>query len=97
MNPHVLVVQNRISARRPAVLPYITNQLLHSLVAIKREVDSEPVQFDWTGWSQRQHSARRSGKRLPAGRQSRVITRPPARWLGTTTPVPLRRSQAGVR
>src|SRR5713101_460507 len=49
----ILVVQNRISARRAAVLTYITNQLLHSLVAIKREVDSEPVQIDWTGWPER--------------------------------------------
>ncbi len=46
----ILVVQNRISARRAAVLTYITNQLLHSLVAIKRELDSEPAQLDWTGW-----------------------------------------------
>jgi hypothetical protein len=43
----ILVVQNRISARRAAVLTYITNQLLHSLVAIKREVDSQPIQWDW--------------------------------------------------
>ncbi len=49
----VLVVQNRISARRAAVLTYITNQLLHSLVAIKREVDSQPVEWDWTGWPER--------------------------------------------
>src|SRR6266481_10139658 len=44
----ILVVQNRISARRAAVLTYITNQLLHSLVAIKREIDSQPVQYDWS-------------------------------------------------
>ena len=44
----ILVVQNRISPRRAAVLTYITNQLLHSLVAIKREVDSQPVQWDWS-------------------------------------------------
>ena len=45
----ILVVQNRISARRAAVLAYITNQLLHSLVAIKRESDTQPVQWfsDW--------------------------------------------------
>ena len=43
----ILVVQNRISPRRAAVLTYITNQLLHSLVAIKREVDSQPIQWDW--------------------------------------------------
>src|SRR6266849_4164562 len=43
-----LVVQNRISPRRAAVLTYITNQLLHSLVAIKREIDSQPVQYDWS-------------------------------------------------
>jgi hypothetical protein len=49
----ILVVQNRISARRAAVLTYITNQLLHSLVAIKREVDSQPVEWDWTGWPER--------------------------------------------
>jgi hypothetical protein len=49
----ILVVQNRISARRAAVLTYITNQLLHSLVAIKRELDSEPVELDWTGWPER--------------------------------------------
>jgi hypothetical protein len=40
-------VQNRISARRAAVLTYITNQLLHSLVAIKRETDAQPIQWDW--------------------------------------------------
>jgi hypothetical protein len=39
----ILVVQNRISPRRAAVLTYITNQLLHSLVAIKRQLDSEAV------------------------------------------------------
>src|SRR6266446_2435606 len=44
----ILVVQNRISPRRAAVLTYITNQLLHSLVAIKREIDSQPVQYDWS-------------------------------------------------
>ena len=44
----ILVVQNRISARRAAVLAYITNQLLHSLVAIKRESDSQPVQWDFS-------------------------------------------------
>jgi len=49
----ILVVQNRISARRAAVLTYITNQLLHSLVAIKREIDSQPVEIDWTGWPER--------------------------------------------
>ena len=43
----ILVVQNRVSPRRAAVLTYITNQLLHSLVAIKREVDSQPIQWDW--------------------------------------------------
>jgi len=43
----ILVVQNRISPRRAAVLTYITNQLLHSLVAIKREIDSQPIQRDW--------------------------------------------------
>jgi hypothetical protein len=41
----ILVVQNRISARRAAVLTYIANQLLHSLVAIKRQLDSEPVEM----------------------------------------------------
>jgi hypothetical protein len=46
----ILVVQNRISARRAAVLTYITNQLLHSLVAIKREADSQPIEWDWTGF-----------------------------------------------
>jgi hypothetical protein len=46
----ILVVQNRISPRRAAVLTYITNQLLHSLVAIKREMDSQPVQIDWSGF-----------------------------------------------
>src|SRR5216684_3219328 len=44
----ILVVQDRISVRRAAVLTYITNQLLHSLVAIKREIDSQPVQYDWS-------------------------------------------------
>ncbi|HLZ91831.1 MAG TPA: hypothetical protein VKQ28_08960 [Candidatus Acidoferrum sp.] len=43
----ILVVQNRISPRRAAVLTYITNQLLRSLVAIQREIDSEPPRFDW--------------------------------------------------
>jgi hypothetical protein len=52
----VLVVQNRISARRAAVLTYITNQLLYSLVAIKREVDSQPGEWDWTGWPERNNS-----------------------------------------
>src|SRR5258705_8775257 len=51
----ILVVQNRISARRAAVLTYITNQLLHSLVAIKREIDSQPVEIDWTGWPEPNH------------------------------------------
>lgn len=41
----ILVVQNRISARRAAVLTYITNQLLHSLVAITRQLDSDPVKL----------------------------------------------------
>ncbi len=41
----ILVVQNRISVRRAAVLTYITNQLLHSLVAIKRQIDNDPVQY----------------------------------------------------
>ncbi len=48
-------MQNRISARRAAVLTYITNQLLHSLVAIKRESDSQPVEIDWTGWPEPNH------------------------------------------
>ncbi len=43
----ILVVQNRISPRRAAVLTYITNQLLHSLVAIKREIAAQPIQWDW--------------------------------------------------
>ena len=42
----ILVVQNRISTRRASVMTYITNQLLHSLVAIEREVDSQPVQWE---------------------------------------------------
>jgi len=41
----ILVVQNRISVRRAAVLTYITNQLLHSLVAIKRQIDNDPVEY----------------------------------------------------
>jgi hypothetical protein len=41
----ILVVQNRISPRRAAVLTYITNQLLHSLVAITRQLDSDPVKL----------------------------------------------------
>jgi hypothetical protein len=41
----ILVVQNRISGRRAAVLTYITNQLLHSLVAITRQLDSDPVKL----------------------------------------------------
>ena len=44
----ILVVQNRISARRAAVLTYITSQLLHSLVAIKREIDTQPPDFGWS-------------------------------------------------
>jgi len=35
----ILVVQNRISARRAAVLAYITNQLLRTLPAIDRELN----------------------------------------------------------
>ena len=35
----LLVVQNRISARRAAVLAYITNQLLRTLPAIDRELN----------------------------------------------------------
>ncbi|SRR6266404_1855590 len=45
----ILVVQNRISPRRAAVLTYITNQLLHSLVAIKRQLDSGAV-LNWDGF-----------------------------------------------
>jgi hypothetical protein len=41
----ILVVQNRISARRAAVLTYITNQLLRSLVAITRQLESDPVKL----------------------------------------------------
>jgi hypothetical protein len=47
----MLVVQNRISARRAAVLAYITNQLLRTLPAITKEENSEPTQiiFDMPG------------------------------------------------
>ena len=37
----VLVTKGRVSARRAAVLAYITNQLLHSHRAIKREIDAQ--------------------------------------------------------
>jgi hypothetical protein len=37
----ILVVQNRISARRAAVLAYITNQLLRTLPAIAKEEDCQ--------------------------------------------------------
>jgi hypothetical protein len=39
----LLVVQNRISARRAAVLAYITNQLLRTLPAIAKEEDAKPT------------------------------------------------------
>jgi hypothetical protein len=47
----ILVVQNRISARRAAVLAYITNQLLRTLPAIAKEEDAKPTQiiFDMPG------------------------------------------------
>jgi hypothetical protein len=47
----MLVVQNRISARRAAVLAYITNQLLRTLAAIVKEENAEPTQiiFDMPG------------------------------------------------
>jgi len=47
----ILVVQNRISARRAAVLAYITNQLLRTLTAIAKEANAEPTQiiFDMPG------------------------------------------------
>ena len=47
----ILVVQNRISARRAAVLAYITNQLLRTLPAIAKEENAEPTQiiFDMPG------------------------------------------------
>ena len=43
-------MQNRISARRAAVLTYITNQLLHSLVAIQRELANQPLELNWDGF-----------------------------------------------
>ena len=40
-----LVTKGRISPRRAAVLAFITNQLLHSHRAIKKESDAEPTQI----------------------------------------------------
>ena len=38
----LLLAENKISARRAAVLAYITNQLLHTLPAIDRELNPKP-------------------------------------------------------
>ena len=46
----ILVVQNRISSRRAAILTYITNQPLHSLVAIKRGLANQPLELNWDGF-----------------------------------------------
>jgi hypothetical protein len=43
------LAQNRISARRAAVLAYITNQLLRTLPAIERELDAQSPQNEDTG------------------------------------------------
>jgi hypothetical protein len=48
----LLLAQNRISARRAAVLAYITNQLLRTLSAMEKETAAEdpknaPVQIIW--------------------------------------------------
>ena len=45
-----LVVKNEISARRAAVLAYITNQLLRTLPEIDRETgaDEPPINFDFS-------------------------------------------------
>ena len=38
----VLLTKGRVSPRRASVLAYITNQLLHSLPAIDRDIDTQP-------------------------------------------------------
>jgi hypothetical protein len=57
----ILVVENRISARRAAVMTYIINQLLRSLVAMEREIASQPQQWDWSGFPRPDHNAQDSG------------------------------------
>ncbi len=41
----VLVAQNRISPRRAAVVTYVTNQLLQTLTAMRREKKDEPTRI----------------------------------------------------
>src|ERR1700756_2948221 len=41
----LLLAQDKISTRRPAVLAYITNQLLRTLPAIAKEENAEPTQI----------------------------------------------------
>jgi hypothetical protein len=54
----LLLAQDKISARRAAVLTYITNQLLRTLPAITKEENAEPTQiiFDMPG-PERDHPA----------------------------------------
>jgi hypothetical protein len=82
----ILVVQNRISSRRAAVLTYITNQLLHSLAAIQRQVDQEPVQVIMDGICSPDFPSRDP--------HARATVTPGA--PGTTTPEPLHPATAGV-
>jgi hypothetical protein len=43
----LLLSQNRISARRAAVLAYITNQILHTVAAIEREAAKTPTNIEY--------------------------------------------------
>jgi hypothetical protein len=44
----VLLSEDRIAPRRGAVLAYVCNLLLHSLVAIDREAANQPIHVDWS-------------------------------------------------
>jgi hypothetical protein len=52
-----LLADNRVSARRAAVLTYIANSMLHSIRATQREDDSPgQVMVDWSGIPRPDHS-----------------------------------------
>ncbi|PYT62101.1 MAG: hypothetical protein DMG35_08250 [Acidobacteria bacterium] len=70
----VLLVQNRISTRRAAVLAYLTNQLLHSHRATQKEADDQPQEIimdlprpkrDWPEGSERAFYQRMSSPSVP--------------------------------
>ena len=93
----ILVVQNRISARRAAVLTYITNQLFHSLVATSAKWIvslSNGIGPDGPNATTRSQTLWRT---VPSRMSPLPDRRRLAPSLGTTTPVPLRGSQPGVR